>query len=61
VQARQFAERLRKEAGSDSRKQIQRAFALALGRVPTDGELSQKSIWRADRAGSRNFVRRCLT
>ena len=38
VQARQFAERLRKEAGSDSRKQIQRAFALALARVPTDDE-----------------------
>jgi hypothetical protein len=38
VQARQFAERLRKEAGTDSQKQIERAFALALGRAPTDAE-----------------------
>jgi hypothetical protein len=41
VQARQFAKRLRKEAGSDSQKQIQRAFALALGRAPTDAERSR--------------------
>jgi hypothetical protein len=38
VQARQFAARLRKDAGNDVRAQIERAFALALGRAPSTAE-----------------------
>lgn len=34
-EARMFAERLRKEAGADVAKQVERAYQLALGRVPT--------------------------
>lgn len=36
--ARAFAERLRREAGNDRTRQIERAFALATGRDPTPGE-----------------------
>ena len=57
VQARQFAERLRKEAGSDARKQIQRAFALALGRAPTDGERSRAEEYL--RGGPRRLEEFC--
>jgi mono/diheme cytochrome c family protein len=39
VQAGKFAERLEREAGSDPRAQIERAFRLALGRSPDDEEL----------------------
>jgi len=38
VQAKQFAERLRKEAGADVREQIDRAYRLALGRGPLESE-----------------------
>ena len=37
-QARHFAARLRREAGSDPRAQIERAYALALCRKPTETE-----------------------
>ncbi len=37
-QAKHFAERLRKEAGDDPAKQIERAYLLALCRPPTPGE-----------------------
>jgi hypothetical protein len=37
-QARAFAERLQKEAGSDAKVQVSRAFTLALCRPPTDEE-----------------------
>lgn len=37
-QAKYFAERLRKEAGDDPGKQIERAYLLALGRRPTPTE-----------------------
>jgi hypothetical protein len=33
-----FAERLRREAGSDPRSQVQRAYLLAAGRMPTPAE-----------------------
>jgi hypothetical protein len=35
VEARKFAERLQKEVGGDAAKQVERAYQLALGRVPT--------------------------
>ena len=35
VEAQKFAERLRKEAGEDVQKQIERGYRLALGRLPT--------------------------
>ena len=37
-QAKHFAERLRKEAGDDADRQIERAYRLALCRLPSDGE-----------------------
>ncbi len=40
-ESRKFAERLRKDAGDDARAQIERAFRLALGRVPTEFELAK--------------------
>jgi hypothetical protein len=38
-QARYFAERLEKEAGSSVNAQVRRAFALAFGRQPSPQEL----------------------
>jgi hypothetical protein len=38
AQARMFAERLRKEAGSDRGAQVERAFLLAVGRAPSASE-----------------------
>lgn len=38
-QAEILAERIRKETGSDTERQVHRGFALALGRAPTDAEL----------------------
>src|SRR5262249_11219747 len=38
--ARAFADRVKREAGDDVSKQIDRAFQLALGRLPTDEERS---------------------
>jgi hypothetical protein len=35
MEARYFAERLRREAGDDARAQVERAYRLALGRAPT--------------------------
>jgi hypothetical protein len=40
-QASFFAERVQKESGSDSRKQVQRAFALAFQRAPDAEEIAQ--------------------
>jgi hypothetical protein len=39
-EAPHFAERVRRDAGSDEVGQIRRAFEIALARVPTDSELS---------------------
>ncbi len=39
-QAERFAQRLRREAGVEPRAQARRAFALAMGRLPNDRELS---------------------
>ena len=41
LQARQFAERLRREAGNDAAKQVERGFALALARAPRVSEKRQ--------------------
>ena len=38
-EAKHFAERIRKEAGPDTREQIERAFLLAFGRRPIASEL----------------------
>jgi mono/diheme cytochrome c family protein len=43
VQARKFAERVAAEAGTDTDRQVTRAFALALGRAP-DGEEHATSV-----------------
>src|SRR5438552_567431 len=39
-QAQLFAERVKKEAGDDPRKQIDLAYRLALTRPPTDAEMA---------------------
>ena len=41
LQAKQFAERLRREVGNDAVKQVDRAFELALARAPHDAEKRQ--------------------
>ena len=41
TEAKFFAERLRKDAGEDAKAQVERAFRLALGRVPTQFELAK--------------------
>jgi cytochrome c553 len=41
MEARMFADRLRKEAGSDPTEQVDLAFQLALGRKPSSSELEQ--------------------
>ena len=41
LQARQFAERLRREAGNDAAKQVDRAFELTLARAPRETEKRQ--------------------
>lgn len=41
TEAKFFAERLRKDAGDDTKAQVERAFRLALGRVPTQFELAK--------------------
>ena len=43
VQAREFAARLRREAGNDAARQVERAFELALARTPLPAE-KQRSI-----------------
>jgi mono/diheme cytochrome c family protein len=40
-QARQFAERLQREEGNDSRRQIKRAWELAFSRTPSESEVRQ--------------------
>ena len=40
-QAKLFAARLEREAGADRADQVQHAFALALGRPPSESELAQ--------------------
>jgi len=41
TQAKQFAARLRKDAGEDAAAQVDRAFLLALGRTPTASEKTE--------------------
>ena len=41
MEAKKFAERLRKEAGADPNEQVDLAFQLALGRKPTPKERRQ--------------------
>ena len=44
-QARHFADRVKREAGDDPRKQIELAWRLALCRGPTDRELETMSVF----------------
>jgi hypothetical protein len=44
-QARHFAERLAKEAGASAESQVDRAFALALGRAPSTAERTQSMAY----------------
>jgi hypothetical protein len=59
-----LADRLRMECGSDVRKQIGRAFSLALGRAPTDDEVSvvlrELERLRVVRASNKNAERAAL-
>ena len=48
VQARRFAERLRREAGDDLEAQVDRAFHLALGRAPSKVETAKAIIYVKD-------------
>jgi hypothetical protein len=41
IQAKQFAERLRREVGNDTARQVDRGFELALARAPRDSERRQ--------------------
>jgi hypothetical protein len=50
TQARIFAERVKKDAGDDVEKQVERAFALALARQP-DGFERQESVAFVRKAG----------
>ncbi len=56
-QAARFAERLRREAGCAPKDQVDRAFALAFGRSPTDGERVDSLEFlstQSERIGSRS-------
>jgi hypothetical protein len=44
AQADFFADRVRREAGDNPDRQVQRAFALAFGRVPTETEASAATL-----------------
>ena len=48
LQAKRFAERLRKEAGDDPRKQIERAYRVALGRLPAEPERAMAMAYVKD-------------
>jgi hypothetical protein len=45
TQARYFAQRLQKEAGSDAGAQAERGFRLALGRAPTPAERTSSAAY----------------
>jgi hypothetical protein len=51
-QARHLAERLKREAGDDSRRQIELAFRLTLGRPVTPTELGAMQRFLADAASA---------
>jgi hypothetical protein len=46
--ASSFADRLRREAGEDAQRQVERAFRLALGRSPTPAETESSLAFLAD-------------
>jgi hypothetical protein len=48
LEARMFAERLRKEVGADVAKQIERAYQLALGRAPSAFERAKTTAFIRD-------------
>ena len=52
MEAKKFAERLRKEAGADPTEQVDLAFQLALGRKPATSEREQSVQLSARRHGS---------
>ncbi|HWE38150.1 MAG TPA: PSD1 and planctomycete cytochrome C domain-containing protein [Isosphaeraceae bacterium] len=47
AQAGRLADRLRREAGDDDRARVRRAFRLALGREPTEGEVGRSLAFLA--------------
>jgi len=57
TQAKQFAARLKKEAGDDAGAQVERAFLLALGRKPTATERSGSIDYV--KSGSQRLVEFC--
>jgi len=48
LQAKRFAERLRKDAGDNVREQIDRAYRLALGRAPAESERTAAMAYLKD-------------
>ncbi|HVK07837.1 MAG TPA: DUF1549 and DUF1553 domain-containing protein, partial [Gemmataceae bacterium] len=55
-QAGYFADRLEREAGPDRGKQIERAYRLALGRPPTDREVTLMTEFLARAGGDRRAL-----
>jgi mono/diheme cytochrome c family protein len=56
-QAKNLAERVRREAGDDANRQIERLFRLALGRLPTPREASIATEMLKRKAGSADPLR----
>jgi len=51
-EAKHFAERVRKEAGTEITKQVERAFQIALSRSPSQDELDQmRKLIGSDKSG----------
>jgi hypothetical protein len=59
-QAGRFAERLRKESGSEPTSWIERGFWLALGRAPTNAEKNDASALFAHDSSAEALTRFCL-
>jgi hypothetical protein len=56
TEAKYFAERMRREAGDDARAQVERAYRLALGRMPTAFERTKAAEFiRSDPYGLSEF------
>ena len=49
-QARHFADRLAREAGDDPRRQVERAYRVALSRPPTEVESAETAAYLAREA-----------
>ena len=59
-QAGRFAERLRREGGTEPRQWIERGFWLAVGRAPSSTEIQDASALFTPDAGAEGLTRFCL-